>query len=59
METNFGELLTELARGKKDKLEVMPDNFMQFQKALMNSQYRKKIIGEAKHKGVIIYHYEK
>ena len=58
MDKDYGQLLQQLRSGEIKQLEISTDEFMDFQKVLMEYSHRKKVIGKAKRGGGAIYHYE-
>ncbi|HIX01587.1 MAG TPA: hypothetical protein H9861_02410 [Candidatus Ligilactobacillus excrementigallinarum] len=58
MEENYQQILEDLRTGKIKEYEVDMDHFMDFQKVLMNYQYKKSVIGEAKRGGGAVYHFD-
>lgn len=59
MARDYEKLLSDLHDGKIETFEVTKEEFMDFQKVFMESNFRKKVIGKAKRGGVAIYHYDK
>ena len=51
--------MSDLHDGKIETFEVTKEEFMDFQKVFMESNFRKKVIGKAKRCGGAIYHYDK
>ena len=58
MEENYQQILEDLRTGKIKEYEVDMDHFMDFQTVLMNYQYKKSVIGEAKRGGGAVYHFD-
>ncbi len=48
----------EMDHGKLKEYDVEMDHFMEFQHVLMNYQYKKSIVGEAKRGGGAVYHFD-
>ena len=59
MAKDYEKLLSDLHDGKIETFEVTKEEFMDFQKVFMESNFRKKVIGKAKRGGGAIYHYDK
>lgn len=57
MERDYQELLDQLREGTLNELEISTEEFMDFQKILMDYQQRKSIVGTAKRGGGVIYHF--
>lgn len=55
---DYSDMLNQLREGKIDKLLVKPEDFMDFQKAFIDFDYRKRVVGTAKEGGTITYVYE-
>ncbi|MGX5377755.1 hypothetical protein ACWCL1_05855 [Ligilactobacillus sp. LYQ135] len=58
MATDYQKILDELRTGEIKEYDVDMDHFMEFQKVLMNYQYKKSIVGEAKRNGGVVYHFD-
>lgn len=58
MKEDYQQILEDLRTGKIKEYEVDMDHFMDFQKVLMNYQYKKSVIGEAKRGGGAVYHFD-
>ena len=59
MARDYEKLLSDLHDGKIETFEVTKEEFMDFQKVFMESNFRKKVIGKAQRGGGAIYHYDK
>lgn len=59
MTKDYQKLLEELHTGQIEEFEIDTDEFMDFQKILMNFNYRKNVVGTAKRGGGARYHYER
>ena len=59
MAKDYQQLLEELHTGQIEEFEIDTDEFMEFQKILMNFNYRKNVVGTAKRGGGARYHYER
>lgn len=55
---NFIEKLSQLQSGKINELKIQPKNFMDFQAALQDCDFKQHIIGEAGRGGHITYRYK-
>jgi hypothetical protein len=55
---NYQLLLEKLVKKQIDELKITPAEFMEFQPVLMNFRQRKRIVGQALPKGIILYHYK-
>ncbi|MFB9769713.1 hypothetical protein [Lactiplantibacillus modestisalitolerans] len=51
--------MEDLRTGKRESFTVDPADFMAFQQAYMQYEYRKRIIGMADLEGHVVYHFEK
>lgn len=51
MARDYEKLLSDLHDGKIETFEVTKEEFMDFQKVFMESNFRKKVIGKAKRGG--------
>ncbi|MEJ6399588.1 hypothetical protein [Nicoliella lavandulae] len=58
MKNNYADLLKQLKNGDIQTIEVTPDEFMAFQKAFMDFESRKRVVGTANREGKIVYHFE-
>ncbi|GKT04287.1 hypothetical protein ACRYI5_09760 [Furfurilactobacillus sp. WILCCON 0119] len=58
MNEDYAAKLEQLHDGTLDELTVTPDQFMAFQQALMNVEYRQRIVGAATRGGEVTYHYQ-
>lgn len=58
MVDDYQKILDDLRLGRLETYDVDLDHFMGFQQALMNYQYKKSIIGEAKRGGGAVYHFD-
>ncbi|WP_429971339.1 hypothetical protein ACQW5G_01590 [Fructilactobacillus sp. Tb1] len=56
--SDYTELLNQLRDGKISELTITPDEFFIFQQAFMDYETRKRIIGTAGDKGIVVYHYD-
>lgn len=59
MAKDYQKLLEELHAGQIEEFEIETAEFMEFQKILMNFNYRKNVVGTAKRGGGARYHYER
>ncbi|GBG95423.1 hypothetical protein LFYK43_18820 [Ligilactobacillus salitolerans] len=57
MAKDYHELLEQLRHGELSELEISTDEFMDFQKVLMEYSHKKKVIGTAKRGGGVSYQY--
>lgn len=57
MMEDYPALLEELRSGDRQELTVTPDQFINFQQALMNYEFRQRIVGQASRGGNITYRY--
>ena len=57
MEKDYQTLLDRLHAGEITEFEIETAEFMDFQKILLNYNYRKNVVGTAKRGGGVIYHY--
>lgn len=55
---NYQQILDDLRTGKLETYDVDLDHFMDFQQVLMNYQYKKSIVGEAKRGGGAVYRFD-
>ena len=55
----YQTLLDRLHAGEITEFEIETAEFMDFQKILLNYNYRKNVVGTAKRGGGVIYHYHK
>lgn len=58
MAEDYQKILDDLRTGKLKEYDVEMDHFMEFQHVLMNYQYKKSIVGEAKRGGGAVYHFD-
>ena len=58
MAEDYQKILDDLRTGKLKEYDVEMDHFMEFQHVLMNYQYKKSIVGEAKRGGGPVYHFD-
>ncbi|WP_290032920.1 hypothetical protein [Ligilactobacillus cholophilus] len=58
MQEDYKQILDDLRTGKIKEYDVDMENFMEFQKILMNYRYKKSIVGQAKRGGGIVYHFD-
>lgn len=56
MAVDYQAQLEALRQGEKEELVITPDEFMEFQKAYRNYQYKGQISGDARRGGEIHYH---
>ncbi|SEM69946.1 hypothetical protein SAMN05216431_1079 [Ligilactobacillus sp. WC1T17] len=59
MSRDYAKLLDDLKAGKIDSFEISKEEFMDFQPVFMESNFRKRVIGEAKRGGGATYHYDR
>ncbi|WP_283680419.1 hypothetical protein [Lentilactobacillus sp. Marseille-Q4993] len=57
-ENDYAKLLDELREGKIKEIQVNPDQFMDFQQAFMNFDYKTRVSGKAQKGGIVTYTYE-
>ncbi|GAB6093650.1 hypothetical protein [Furfurilactobacillus curtus] len=57
MTEDYSALLEGLRSGDRQELTVTPDQFMDFQQALMSYEFRQRIVGQASRGGTITYRY--
>lgn len=55
---DYANLMAKLKSGEIDEFTVEPDEFMTFQKAYMQFESRKRVVGRADKGGQIVYHYD-
>lgn len=58
LDTDYTQLMEALRTGERQEFSVAPEDFMAFQTAYMNYEYRKRIIGMAGLGGRVIYHFD-
>ncbi|MTV81993.1 hypothetical protein [Secundilactobacillus folii] len=58
MAEDYANLMAQLKAGQLNEFTVEPKDFMAFQRAYMNFESRKRVVGRAEKNGQIIYHYD-
>lgn len=58
MTKDYHQILEQLRAGDIEEFAVATDEFMDFQKALMEYSHRKKVVGTAKRGGGAVYRYD-
>lgn len=53
----YTALLDQLRDGEIETLTIDPSEFFVFQQAFMDYKTRKRIVGKAGNKGIVVYHY--
>ena len=59
MDKDYLSLLQQMREGTVTELEVKPEEFMDFQAALIQLEFRQRIVGAADRGGVVTYHYDR
>ncbi|GAW63569.1 hypothetical protein FC65_GL000982 [Ligilactobacillus acidipiscis DSM 15836] len=58
MSKDYQQMLEQIRSGELEEFEINTDEFMDFQKVLMEYSHRKKVVGSAKRGGGAVYHYD-